>query len=101
MVAGDFRSTNVRGALNVGQVHGDAQLEGPFPSAEGYAVSTSGDAHIRLMAEDDVRLTVRALGRVRSSLPLTPSLGREHHLHGHPGRGEGAGCPDGERRPAD
>ncbi len=73
MVAGDFRATNVRGALNVAQVHGDSQLEGPFLAADGYAVSTSGDAHIRLMAEDDVRLTVRALGRVRSNLPLTPS----------------------------
>jgi hypothetical protein len=73
MVAGDFRTSNVRGALNAGQVHGDAQLEGPFPAAEGYAVSTSGDAHIRLMAADDVRLVVRALGRVRSNLPLIPS----------------------------
>ncbi len=72
-VAGDFRATNVRGALNVGQVHGDAQLEGPFPAEEGYAVTASGDAHIRLMAEDDVRLVVRAMGRVRSNLPLTPS----------------------------
>jgi hypothetical protein len=73
MVAGDLRASNVRGALNIGQAHGDTQLEGPFPAADGYAVSTSGDAHIRLMAEDDVRLTVRALGRVRSNLPLTPS----------------------------
>ncbi len=73
MVAGDFRVTNVRGALNVSQVHGDTQLEGPFPAEEGYAVSTMGDASIRVMAEDDVRLVVKALGRVRSNLPLTPN----------------------------
>jgi hypothetical protein len=72
-VAGDFRATSVRGGLNAGQVHGDTQLEGPFPGEEGYAVSTGGDASILLAAEDDVRLTVRAQGRVRSNLPLTPS----------------------------
>lgn len=73
MVAGDFRAANVAGALKVGQVHGDAQLEGPFPAAEGYAVSAFGDAAIRLTAQDDVRLTVKALGRIRSNLQLTPS----------------------------
>ena len=98
MVAGDFRATNVRGALNAGQVHGDAQLEGPFPAEDGYAVSTSGDAHIRLMAEDEVRLVVRALGRVRSNLPLIPERGRQHDIYRHPRRWQGAGRPDGERR---
>jgi hypothetical protein len=73
IVAGDFRASVVQGPLTASQVHGDAQLEGPFPAPEGYAVSALGDAHIRLAAEDDVRLTVRAMGRVRSSLPLTPS----------------------------
>ena len=59
--------------LTVGQVHGDAQLEGPFSSAQAYTVTANGDMDIRLAAEDDARLSVRALGRIRSNLSLTPN----------------------------
>ncbi len=72
-VAGDLRAAGLAGGLSAGHVHGDAILEGPFPGGEGYAVRTDGDTHIRLTGEDDVRLVVRAAGRIRASLPLTPT----------------------------
>jgi hypothetical protein len=72
MVAGDLRGASLRGGLLAGQVHGDAQLEGPF-SGDAYTVTVNGDVDIRLAAEDDVRLSVRALGRIRSNLSLTPN----------------------------
>lgn len=72
LVAGDLRITSVAGGLTAGQVHGDAQLEGPFPG-DGYTVTANGDVDVRLAAEDDVRLSVRALGRIRSNLSLIPN----------------------------
>ena len=72
-VAGDLRATGLAGGLSAGHVHGDAILEGPFPGTEGYTVRTDGDAHIRLAREDDVRLIVRAAGRIRAALPLAPT----------------------------
>ena len=72
-VAGDLRAAGLAGGLSAGHIHGDAILEGPFPAGEGYTVRTDGDAHIRLTREDDVRLVVRATGRIRSALPLTPT----------------------------
>ena len=77
-VSGDLRAAGLAGGLSAGHVHGDAILEGPFregssPGSEGYTVSTDGDAHIRLTREDDVRLVVRAAGRIRAAVPLTPT----------------------------
>jgi DUF4097 and DUF4098 domain-containing protein YvlB len=72
LVAGDLRAANVRGGLTAGQTHGDAQLEGPF-TGDSYTVTANGDVDIRLAAEDDVRLSVRALGRIRSNLSLIPN----------------------------
>lgn len=72
LVAGDLRASNMRGGLTAGQTHGDAQLDGPFPGSS-YTVTASGDVDIRLAAEDDVRLSVRALGRIRSNLSLIPN----------------------------
>jgi len=72
-VAGDLRASGLDGGLSAGHIHGDAILEGPFPGSEGYTVRTDGDAHIRLTRDDDVRLVVRAAGRIRATLPLTPT----------------------------
>ncbi len=72
-VAGDLRAAGLAGGLSAGHIHGDAILEGPFPGSEGYTVRTDGDAHIRLTRDDDVRLVVRAAGRIRAALPLTPT----------------------------
>lgn len=73
LVTGDLRAANVADGLSAGHIHGDAVIDGPFPGEEGYTVRTDGDAHIRLTGEDDVRLVVRAAGRIRASLPLTPT----------------------------
>jgi len=72
-VAGDLRAAGLAGGLSAGHIHGDAILEGPFAGSEGYTVRTDGDAHIRLTRDDDVRLVVRAAGRIRATLPLTPT----------------------------
>jgi hypothetical protein len=72
-VAGDLRAAGLAGGLSAGHVRGDAIIDGPFPGEEGYTLRADGDAHIRLAGEDDVRLVVRAAGRIRASLPLTPT----------------------------
>ena len=73
LVAGDLRASSIRGGLRAGHIHGDAQLIGPFTGAAGYTMSADGDVDIRLTADDNVRLSVRALGRIRSNLSLIPS----------------------------
>ncbi len=72
-VRGDMRGVALLGGLSVAHVAGDLSLEGPFPAAEGYAVHAGGDAKLRLHGEDDVQLLVRAGGRIRANLPLTPT----------------------------
>jgi hypothetical protein len=72
IVAGDLRATSVAGGLIASQVHGDAQLEGTFTGSE-YTVTANGDVDVRLPADADVRLSVRALGRVRSNVALIPN----------------------------
>lgn len=72
-VGGDFRGSALLGGLSAAHVAGDLSLEGPFVAAEGYTVHAAGDAKLRLDAEDGVQLVVRAGGRIRANVPLTPT----------------------------
>ena len=73
-VAGDLRAGALGGGLAALQVHGDAVLMGPFTGTEGYNLTTEGDISLHLPAEADVRLVVRAGGRLRSDPQLIPTL---------------------------
>ncbi len=72
-VRGDMRGIALLGGLSAAHVAGDISLQGPFPAAEGYAIHAGGDAKLLLHGEDDVQLAVRAGGRIRANLPLTPT----------------------------
>ncbi len=73
-VTGDLRASALTAGLTAQQVSGDAALSGPFGEAqEGYALSAEGDVSLHLQADADVRLSVRAGGRIRSDLQLTPT----------------------------
>ncbi len=72
-VVGDLRAGGLFGGLSAGQVNGDAMLSGPFTAPDGYQLAADGDIQLQLPAEADVRLTVRAGGRIRSDPALTPT----------------------------
>jgi hypothetical protein len=55
-------------------VSGDVILNGPFTAEDGYELSADGDTSISLPAAD-VRLVLRAGGRIRSDVTLTPADG--------------------------
>ena len=70
---GDLRVIAATGGLSAPQVQGDAIVQGPFSSRASYALTTNGDVSLTLPADTDARLTVRANGRIRSDVQLTPS----------------------------
>lgn len=71
---GDLRADELTGGLSAVQVRGDVVLHGPFTAAEGYTASADGDIHVHLPADVDARLSVHAMGRIRSDVPLTPAV---------------------------
>ena len=89
LLAGDLRASKLVGGLVATRVNGDVQLNGPFGSIEGYTVSADGDIQIHLPAEADLRLVVRAGGRIRSDVPLSPAADGLSNFSGAVGRGAG------------
>ncbi len=72
-VAGDLRAVGLDGGLSAPNVRGDANLQGAFGAEQRYVLSAGGDVIVRLPAGADLKLSVRAKGRIRSEVPLTPS----------------------------
>lgn len=72
-VHGDLRASDVAGGLNAPQVHGDVLVQGLLSGNQEYSVVADGDIHLTLQPNSDARLTVRARGRIRSDLQLTPA----------------------------
>jgi len=70
---GDLRVIAATGGLSAPQVQGDAIVQGPFGSQANYALTTNGDVSLALPANTDARVTVRASGRIRSDVQLTPT----------------------------
>ena len=70
---GDLRVIAATGGLSAPQVQGDAIVQGPFGPQANYALTTNGDVSLALPADTDARLTVRANGRIRSDVQLTPT----------------------------
>jgi hypothetical protein len=70
---GDLRAIGLAGGLAAPQIQGDAILQGPFSTSEGYTLQADGDISLSLSADADARLAVRAGGRIRSDVQLTPS----------------------------
>ena len=70
---GDLRVIAATGGLSAPQVQGDAMVQGPFSPQASYALTTNGDVSLALPADTDARLTVRANGRIRSDVQLTPT----------------------------
>ena len=73
VVSGDLKANGLIGGLSAPVVHGDAQLLGDFGVEQSYVLSADGDAAVRVPADADLKLQVRANGRVRSDIQLTPS----------------------------
>ncbi len=88
-LAGDLRAGKLAGGLSAARVNGDVQLYGSFDSPDGYAVSADGDIQVHLPADADLRLIVRASGRIRSDVPLTPAADGSPNFSGAVGRGAG------------
>jgi hypothetical protein len=72
-ILGDLRAAGLPGGLSAARVSGDVILNGPFTAEDGYELSADGDTSISLPAEADVRLVLRAGGRIRSDVTLTPT----------------------------
>ena len=72
-LAGDLRGHKLAAGLTAGRISGDALLSGPFPAGSEYALVADGDIFLSLPANADVLLAVRAGGRIRSDLALTPN----------------------------
>jgi DUF4097 and DUF4098 domain-containing protein YvlB len=70
---GDLRALSLSGGLAASQVQGDAVLQGAVTPGANYALNADGDISVLLPAEADARLTVRAHGRIRSDVQLTPA----------------------------
>lgn len=72
-LAGDLRGQGLKAGLTAGRVNGDALLSGPFTAGSEYALVADGDIYLNLAADTDASLAVRAGGRIRSDLLLTPA----------------------------
>jgi hypothetical protein len=72
-VAGDLRALDCEGGLDAPRVHGDAALTGVLGPGAVYHFSADGDAEIGLRADASVRLALRAGGRLRSDVQLSPA----------------------------
>jgi hypothetical protein len=72
-LTGDLRASSLTNGLTVQRVNGNALLSGPFSGADGYAILAEGDISLHLPSDSDVRLTLRAGGRIRSDPQLTPA----------------------------
>ncbi len=70
---GDLRASGLTGGLSAPRISGDAVVHGPFTAAEGYTLAAEGDVSLHLPADADLRLTVKAAGRIRSDPSLTPA----------------------------
>lgn len=70
---GDLRALGLSGGLSAPQVQGDAILQGMVAPDANYVLNAEGDISLLLPAEADARLTVRAHGRIRSDVQLTPA----------------------------
>lgn len=70
---GDLRALSLAGGLSAPQVQGDAILQGAVAPGASYTLNAEGDISVLLPAEADARLTVRAQGRIRSDVQLTPA----------------------------
>ncbi len=70
---GDLRASDVAGGLLAPQVHGDALVQGVLAGNLEYLLHADGDITLALQPNSDARLTVRAHGRIRSDLQLTPA----------------------------
>jgi hypothetical protein len=72
-VLGDLRAGALFGGLSAAAVSGDVILNGPFTAEAGYELSADGDTSVSLPADADVRLILKAGGRIRSDVTLTPT----------------------------
>lgn len=72
-VAGDLRAQGLNAGLTAGRINGDVLLGGPFTAGSEYTVVADGDMQLNLPADTDALLAVRAGGRMRSDLSLTPA----------------------------
>jgi DUF4097 and DUF4098 domain-containing protein YvlB len=88
-LAGDLRASGLTGGLAAPHVSGDALLHGPFTADEGYALTAEGDVGLHLPADADLRLSIRAGGRVRSDPRLTPAADGTPTFAATLGRGTG------------
>jgi hypothetical protein len=88
-LAGDLRASGLTGGLTASQVTGDATLHGPFTGPEGYSLTSEGDVSLHLPADADLRLSIRAGGRIRSDPRLTPAADGSPTFTATLGRGTG------------
>lgn len=72
-LSGDLRGAALTGGLAAPHVNGDAVLHGPFGAGEEYVLSAEGDVSVHLPEDADLRLAVKAGGRIRSDAQLTPA----------------------------
>jgi len=86
---GDLRAISLTGGLSAPQVQGDAILQGTVAPGVSYALNADGDISILLPAEADARLTVRAHGRIRSDVQLTPAADGAPAFSATVGQGSG------------
>ncbi|MCX6031233.1 MAG: hypothetical protein NT169_18280 [Chloroflexi bacterium] len=85
---GDLRANALTGGLAAAQVTGDVTLHSPFAEAE-YTLTAEGDMSLHLPADADLRLTLRAGGRIRSDPRLTPAADGSPNFTATLGRGAG------------
>jgi len=68
-VAGNLTAEDVQGGLEVEKVRGNARLGPAFASGKAYRVNASGNLTLLLPADADLRVALRAAGRVQSRVP--------------------------------
>lgn len=88
LARGDLRVRDLTNGLAAPQVQGDAVLQGAFAPTAAYTLHADGDVNLSLPGEADVRLIVRAHGRIRSDVQLTPNADGTPTFTATVGRGE-------------
>jgi hypothetical protein len=71
-VTGDVLARDLAGGLTGTGILGDADLRGPYNPAQEYTLAVGGDLVAYLPLGADLRINVRAGGRIRSDIHLTP-----------------------------
>ena len=87
-IFGNLNARQVAGSLEAERVQGNIRLRPPFPPGAAYRLNASGNLTVRLPADANLRLALRAGGKIRSHVPDLTLEDVDGEMQGVLGTGE-------------